>query len=60
MPSGTRHDELLMSPDEYEAVGKLRRALGALDPQAALELLIDKVRDTDSNAEFLSQIQRPR
>jgi transcription termination factor Rho len=60
MPSGTRHDELMLSAAEYEAVGKLRRALGALDSQAALELLIDKVRDTDSNSEFLSQIQRSR
>jgi transcription termination factor Rho len=60
MPSGTRHDELLMLPDEYQAVGKLRRALGALDSQQALELLIDKTRDTGSNPEFLSQIQRAR
>src|SRR5580693_2165601 len=60
MPSGTRHDELLMSPGEYEAVGKLRRALGALDAQQALELLLDKTRDTASNLEFLSQVQQPR
>ncbi len=60
MPSGTRHDELIMLPDEYEAVGKLRRALGGLDSQQALELLIDKTRDTASNPEFLSQIQRTR
>ncbi len=60
MPSGTRHDELLMPPDEYQAVGKLRRALGALDSQQALQLLLDKTRDTDSNPEFLSQIQRSR
>jgi transcription termination factor Rho len=60
MPSGTRHDELLMSPGEYQAVGKLRRALGALDPQQALELLLDKTRDTASNLEFLSQVQQPR
>jgi transcription termination factor Rho len=60
MPSGTRHDELLMSPGEYQAVGKLRRALGALDSQQALELLLDKTRDTASNLEFLSQIQQPR
>jgi transcription termination factor Rho len=60
IPSGTRHDELLMLPDEYQAVGKLRRALGALDSQQALELLIDKTRDTGSNPEFLSQIQRAR
>jgi len=60
MPSGTRHDELLMTPDEYQAVVQLRRALGALDSQHALELLLDKIRDTDSNPEFLSQIQRSR
>ena len=60
MPSGTRHDELLMLPDEYEAVGKLRRVLGGLDPQQALQLLIDKTRDTASNPEFLLQVQRSR
>jgi transcription termination factor Rho len=60
MPSGTRRDELLMTPDEYQAVGKLRRALGALGAQQALELLLDKTRDTASNLEFLSQIQRSR
>jgi len=58
MPSGTRRDDLLMSPGEYQAVSKLRRALGALDSQQALELLLDKTRDTASNQEFLSQIQR--
>ncbi len=60
MPSGTRHDELLMPSDEYEAVGKLRRALGALDSAQAAELLLDKTASTASNAEFLSQIKRPR
>jgi transcription termination factor Rho len=58
MPSGTRRDELLMTPDEYQAVGTLRRALGALDAQQALELLVAKTRDTASNPEFLRQIQR--
>jgi transcription termination factor Rho len=60
LPSGTRRDELLMAPDEYQAVGTLRRALGALDSQQALELLLDKTRDTASNPEFLRQIQRSR
>ncbi len=60
MPSGTRHDELLMTPDEYQAVGKLRRALGALDSQHGLELLLDKTSDTAANSEFLSQILRSR
>jgi len=58
MPSGTRRDELLMTPDEYQAVGTLRRALGALDSQQALELLVAKTRDTASNPEFLRQVQR--
>jgi transcription termination factor Rho len=58
MPSGTRHDELLMPADEYAAAGKLRRALGALDPQQALELLLDKTHQTASNAEFLGQVYR--
>jgi transcription termination factor Rho len=58
MPSGTRRDELLMPAGEYRAAAQLRRALGALDPQQALELLLDKTHQTTSNAEFLSQIQR--
>jgi transcription termination factor Rho len=58
MPSGTRRDELLMPPEEYLAVGTLRRVLGALDSQQALELLLDKTRDTASNPAFLSQIRR--
>jgi transcription termination factor Rho len=57
MPSGTRRDELLMVPDEYRAAAQLRRALGALDPQQALELLLDKTHQTSSNAEFLHQIR---
>ena len=58
MPSGTRRDELLMPADEYRATAQLRRALGALEPQQALQLLLDKTHQTASNAEFLSQIQR--
>jgi len=58
LPSGTRREELLLPPEEYQAVGKLRRALGGLDSQQALQLLIDKTHDTASNPEFLRQIQR--
>src|SRR3984957_20632612 len=56
MPSGTRHDELLMPAAEYRAPAQLRPALGALAPQQALELLLDKTPQTGSNAEFLSQV----
>ena len=55
--SGTRRDNLLMAPDEYAAVGQLRRGLSGLDAQQGLELLLDRTRDTSSNAEFLRQIQ---
>jgi len=58
MPSGTRHDELLMPADEYRAASQLRRALGVLEPQQALELLLDKTHQTASNAEFLGQVYR--
>jgi transcription termination factor Rho len=58
LPSGARRDELLMTSDEYRAAAQLRRALGALDSQQALELLLDKTHQTGSNAEFLSQVQR--
>ena len=59
-PSGTRRDDLLMSPQEHAAVGGLRRVLAGLDPQQALELLLDKTRGTASNPEFLGQLLSPR
>ena len=57
-PSGTRKEELLMSSEELQIVWKLRRVLHALDGQQALELLLDKMKQTKSNAEFLLQIQK--
>jgi transcription termination factor Rho len=56
--SGTRKEEILMSPDELAIVIKLRRVLAALEPQQALELLLDKLRKTRNNIEFLMQIQK--
>jgi transcription termination factor Rho len=60
VPSSTRRDDLLMSAEERTALGSLRRVLAELDPQQAIELLLDKTRETGSNAEFLFQIQRGR
>jgi transcription termination factor Rho len=57
-PSSTRRDDLLMSSVELETVARLRQVLHSLGPQEALELLTGKVRDTSSNAEFLTQILR--
>ncbi|MDQ3475565.1 MAG: transcription termination factor Rho, partial [Actinomycetota bacterium] len=56
--SGTRKEEILLSPDELAVVIKLRRVLHALDPQQAIELLLDKMRKTPTNVEFLMQIQK--
>ncbi|WP_340557975.1 transcription termination factor Rho [Streptomyces sp. GSL17-111] len=56
--SGTRKEEILMGSDELAIVWKLRRVLHALDQQQAIELLLDKMKQTKSNAEFLMQIQK--
>ncbi len=56
--SGTRKEELIMPPEEAQIVWKLRRVLHALDPNAAIELLIDKIRATRSNSEFLEEISK--
>ncbi len=56
--SGTRKEELLMSAEELKIVWQLRRVLHALETQQALELLLTKLRDTRSNYEFLSQVQK--
>jgi transcription termination factor Rho len=56
--SGTRKEELLMEPDELTQAWRLRRVLHALDAAQALELLIDKMKQTKSNAEFLKEIAK--
>ncbi|QNP70190.1 transcription termination factor Rho [Streptomyces roseirectus] len=56
--SGTRKEEILLGSEELAIVWKLRRVLHALDQQQAIELLLDKMKQTKSNAEFLMQIQK--
>ncbi|MFE9599264.1 transcription termination factor Rho [Streptomyces hokutonensis] len=56
--SGTRKEEILLGSDELAVTWKLRRVLHALDQQQAIELLLDKMKQTKSNAEFLLQIQK--
>jgi transcription termination factor Rho len=58
VPSSTRRDDLLMEPAEHAAVTHLRRALAALGPQHALELLLDKTREP--NEHFLRQVHAAR
>ena len=56
--SGTRKEEILMGTEELNIVWRLRRVLHALEPQQALELLLEKMKGTKSNVEFLMQIQK--
>jgi transcription termination factor Rho len=60
--SSTRHEELLFSRDALAQVWKLRRVLNGLSAEgrdaAGLELLIDKLKTTKSNDEFLTEIGR--
>ncbi len=54
--SSTRKEDLLMSPEEHAVILKLRRVLGALDSQQSLDLVLDRLRKTRSNVEFLMQV----
>jgi transcription termination factor Rho len=56
--SGTRREELLMAKDELQIVWKLRRVLSALEGQQALELMLDKLKQTTTNVEFLMQVNK--
>ncbi|MER6298827.1 transcription termination factor Rho [Kitasatospora sp. NPDC001539] len=56
--SSTRKEEILLGSEELAIVWKLRRVLHALDSQQAIELLLDKMKQTKSNAEFLMQIAK--
>ena len=56
--SGTRREELLMSKEELAIVWKLRRVLSGLEGQQALELLLERLKKTHSNIEFLLQVQK--
>jgi transcription termination factor Rho len=56
--SSTRHEELLFDRRDLQQVWKLRRVLSALEGGSGLELLIDKLRSTKTNSEFLDEIAK--
>jgi len=58
--SGTRKEELLLDPVEAPYIWKLRRVLHSLEPAPAIELLIDKLKQTKSNREFLAAISKAK
>ncbi len=56
--SGTRREEILMGAEELKIMWKLRRVLSALDAQQGIELLLDRLKKTKSNVEFLMVVQK--
>ena len=56
--SGTRKEELLIGPDDLNRVWVLRKVLNPLSPVEAMELLLDKMGKTKSNADFLASMQK--
>jgi transcription termination factor Rho len=56
--SGTRKEERLMPTEELALVWRLRRVLHALEGPASIEMLIDKIRSTKSNEQFLKEIAK--
>lgn len=55
--SGTRKEELLLHPDELQKIWILRKALNGVPPVEAMELMINRLKKTKSNAEFLMSLQ---
>lgn len=54
--SGTRKEELLLKPEELECTWVLRKVLGSLGPAETMELLLDRLSNSKSNAEFREMI----
>ncbi|HOC44903.1 MAG TPA: transcription termination factor Rho [Thermoanaerobaculales bacterium] len=55
--SGTRKEEKLYPKEQIEKLYLMRRALSSLSPEAAMELLLQKVREFPTNAQFLASLQ---
>ncbi|HUF88434.1 MAG TPA: transcription termination factor Rho [Gemmatimonadota bacterium] len=54
--SGTRHEELLLPDDQLQRIWLLRKFLSDMNSAEAMEFLLDKMRRTDSNSEFLASM----
>jgi transcription termination factor Rho len=56
--SGTRREELITSAEELQKIWILRKLLHPMDELAAIEFLIDKMKDTKTNGEFFDAMKR--
>ncbi len=57
-PSGTRRDDLLLAPEEAAVMHKLRRVMSGLDSHQAIDVLMDQMKKTRNNYEFLMQVSK--
>ena len=55
--SGTRKEELLVHPDELSRIWILRRAINGVPPVEAMEMIVNRLKKTKSNAEFLMSMK---
>ena len=58
LKSGTRREELLVPPEKLQRIHILRRFLADMDPVEAMTFLLDKMRNTKNNTEFLATMNR--
>ena len=56
--SGTRREELLMDPEELQKMWVLRKVVHDMDEIAAVEFLLNKMRDTKTNSEFFESMKK--
>lgn len=55
--SGTRREDLLLTPEELEAIGILRKALNSLKPEEAVDKILDMFARTRNNADFVNLVK---
>ncbi|MDE7282127.1 MAG: transcription termination factor Rho [Lachnospiraceae bacterium] len=58
--SGTRRDDLLLAPDELEAINIIRKALNGLKPEEAVDKILDMFARTRNNFEFVNMVKKMR
>ena len=56
--SGTRREELLIEPDQLQKIWILRKLLHPMDELAAMEFMLDKMKNTKTNEEFFGSMKR--
>ena len=56
--SGTRRDDLLLNPDEMEAINNIRRAFNGMKAEEAVDKVVDMFNKTKNNSEFVEMVKK--